>query len=937
MVSKVNELSEMEQSTPDKETADITRSVPLDSDKTSPTRRRSPRNHASKPVTRKRTIEVHRTNAETKHDGGSLNLEREVSGQSDQAVSAQNSSKKRRKADDSNDSEDYTDNYIATSTTTPTSTITAASSPMLPDQFVPDDEFCRTPLPWTAQETHYLRQIVGAHSGHILWYEIAQKFTDRTAFECSLRWSQICAEDKRIRRNNKAAGAATLRSISKHINSENEQDTEKNDNPSTKEIVIKTGRWSRSEDKALYSGVEEHLRTYGLEALPPAHLPSDADLQKTVQQYQKTHQSTQPAGGIRSTRSGWCSQSNHSRSTDQSSDESRYSHDGAMTAFDDGSELFDEIVDTSYVENNNDDDGSDRASEINVKAGANVMVTGDGVYRHMRQKSIINPDENHPSEFHESHSATQAFHAGQPYRWHQYHQGDSKSYMVEKLEAMTVSPRQSELHYQPEQWCRDGEERAVNEMNSIHESVQETAMRQQLSFQRSQKFYLQRQGGTTWSTVVSHPTMHPGSPLLSLQGSMPTLSSIDGASLTSTRPHGYGHATGFMESGACPQSSNFQGPQSYGDGWNASTSGNEVYCLETAPYCFNVGEIRSHHQVLEYGNIVRNWNDTNSGNINAQGTGSRDESGYISSDDASTDAVIYNLQFAISQLQQSRELKTRRHHQEPIQLHQKQEQESRGQPSDPSLVAQPYNLSALSSSPSSSFSSMISFSPEWLKSTLVSPRSVIPMTSASSTELSTASHSSPSSPQATTHTVVQSAMGAGGIGGKDFETTVLRRMENTREEKIGQSNEHGNSHISHANTPPTTTELDFNKNLKTREEYTLAISRAMATCPWNLITRSSIPGRTGVQAQARWSEALDPQVKKGKWSPEEDALLLKGAQQSQKCWIWIADGIPGRTQRQCRTRWVQISARYEREAAAAAAVVAKYRVGNGQPLQAPTQ
>ncbi|KAG0202584.1 hypothetical protein BGX28_004930 [Mortierella sp. GBA30] len=110
---------------------------------------------------------------------------------------------------------------------------------------------------------------------------------------------------------------------------------------------------------------------------------------------------------------------------------------------------------------------------------------------------------------------------------------------------------------------------------------------------------------------------------------------------------------------------------------------------------------------------------------------------------------------------------------------------------------------------------------------------------------------------------------------------------------------------------------------QTQESYSLAISRAMASCPWNVITRGSIPGRTGVQAQARWSEALDPQVKKGKWTPEEDALLLKGVQENQKCWIRIADGIPGRTQRQCRTRWVQISTRAERDAAAAAVAIVK--------------
>ncbi|KAF9183982.1 hypothetical protein BGZ49_004482 [Haplosporangium sp. Z 27] len=108
---------------------------------------------------------------------------------------------------------------------------------------------------------------------------------------------------------------------------------------------------------------------------------------------------------------------------------------------------------------------------------------------------------------------------------------------------------------------------------------------------------------------------------------------------------------------------------------------------------------------------------------------------------------------------------------------------------------------------------------------------------------------------------------------------------------------------------PKITKIAIPKN---REDYLIAISRAMSVCPWSVIATNSVPGRTGVQAQARWSEALDPQVKKGPWTSEEDALLLRGVQKSEKCWIWIADGIPGRTQRQCRTRWVQISSRQER-------------------------
>jgi hypothetical protein len=75
--------------------------------------------------------------------------------------------------------------------------------------------------------------------------------------------------------------------------------------------------------------------------------------------------------------------------------------------------------------------------------------------------------------------------------------------------------------------------------------------------------------------------------------------------------------------------------------------------------------------------------------------------------------------------------------------------------------------------------------------------------------------------------------------------------------------------------------------------------------PWNKIA-TRIPHRTGIQCQARWSEALDPRVRKGKWSSDEDDILKEGVKRFGRCWIRIAEMINGRTQRQCRTRWVQI-------------------------------
>jgi hypothetical protein len=75
--------------------------------------------------------------------------------------------------------------------------------------------------------------------------------------------------------------------------------------------------------------------------------------------------------------------------------------------------------------------------------------------------------------------------------------------------------------------------------------------------------------------------------------------------------------------------------------------------------------------------------------------------------------------------------------------------------------------------------------------------------------------------------------------------------------------------------------------------------------PWNRIAEN-IPHRTGIQCQARWTEALDPAVRKGRWHPDEDKLLSAAIAKFGCCWIRVASMIPTRTQRQCRTRWNQI-------------------------------
>ncbi|GAN06465.1 hypothetical protein MAM1_0124d05949 [Mucor ambiguus] len=84
---------------------------------------------------------------------------------------------------------------------------------------------------------------------------------------------------------------------------------------------------------------------------------------------------------------------------------------------------------------------------------------------------------------------------------------------------------------------------------------------------------------------------------------------------------------------------------------------------------------------------------------------------------------------------------------------------------------------------------------------------------------------------------------------------------------------------------------------------------SITVLPWNRIAEN-IPHRTGIQCQARWTEALDPAVRKGRWHPDEDKQLEAAITKYGCCWIRVASMIPTRTQRQCRTRWNQIHSQH---------------------------
>ncbi|KAH9942556.1 Homeodomain-like protein [Amylocystis lapponica] len=87
------------------------------------------------------------------------------------------------------------------------------------------------------------------------------------------------------------------------------------------------------------------------------------------------------------------------------------------------------------------------------------------------------------------------------------------------------------------------------------------------------------------------------------------------------------------------------------------------------------------------------------------------------------------------------------------------------------------------------------------------------------------------------------------------------------------------------------------------DERLLEAVRVYGVDSWTLVARLVSEDCTPTQCQSRYTRSLDPNIKRGSWTAEEDDQLRRAVAVFGHSWIEVATYVPGRNNEQCRDRY----------------------------------